>query len=116
MKKVAPCYHVYPSMSKKRKPTHGLSLLKDKIEAGDFRVTLVAADGARQLCLDEKDICDCVTGLEGGDFIKTMEADKRPGLWHDVYKVHYHGFPLYIKLQLLGDVAWVISFKRDESV
>ncbi|RKH86725.1 hypothetical protein D7Y21_20390 [Corallococcus sp. AB045] len=57
--------------------------------------------------------------LDASHFYKSMEADKCPGLWQDVYKLKFLEVPLYIKLQIRdgkrGRRAVVISFKLDES-
>ena len=46
-------------------------------------------------------------------FYKSMEADKCPGLWQDVYHLSYKGTWLYIKLQKLPDGrAVVVQFKQ----
>ncbi len=75
-----------------------------------------ARDGAAELYLDEQDVCACLLALDDGDFYKTMESVKRPGLWQDVYRPRYAGHSLYLKVQLdVRSGAVVISFKRDES-
>lgn len=73
-----------------------------------------AATGARALYLDESDIVECVQALTPKQFRKTMPAGQRPGFFHDVYKTHYCGFAIYVKLQIADDRAWVVSFKKDE--
>jgi hypothetical protein len=40
-----------------------------------------------------------------------VAAEKKPGLWQDVYHPVYRGVELYVKLQVTG-AAVVISFKR----
>lgn len=73
-------------------------------------------DGAFAVGFDDEDICECIREhLDGTHFYKTMAAAKRPGLMQDVYRVTYRQQPVYLKVQIVGAVAVVISFKADES-
>ena len=49
-------------------------------------------------------------------FHETMEAEKRPGFWQDVYRTEHGGILLYVKVQLEDsapdDLLVVIQFKR----
>jgi hypothetical protein len=45
-----------------------------------------------------------------------MPAEKIPGLWQDVYKIHYQGVRVYLKLQIgASGHSVIISFKEDTS-
>lgn len=99
-----------------RRSSHDLSAIQAAMRARLYVILRGARDGAAELHLDEADVCACVLGLDGGDFYKTMESDKRPGLWQDVYRPRYAGYALYVKVQLdARSGAVVISFKRDQS-
>ncbi len=102
-------------MTSKRYPTYDLGQLQERVRRGDLVVTRSAGETAALLCFDESDIVECVLALTRRSFRKSMEADKRPGLWQDVYKTHHHSMPVYVKLQeTLDDRTCVISFKLDE--
>lgn len=79
-------------------------------------VTKAALADAQAFQFDEEDILECCFQLDESHFFKTMEAEKVPGLWQDVYKIEYEGMRLYVKIQVntLGQ-AVVISFKEDTS-
>jgi hypothetical protein len=81
-----------------------------------YRITGTAARGASELGFDESDIVECVNALMRSHFYKTMEAEKRPGFWQDVYRTEHGGIPLYVKIQLEGlnpdELVVVIQFKR----
>ena len=81
-----------------------------------YRVTGLAVVGAGELGFDESDVVECVGALKADHFYKTMEAEKRPGFWQDVYRTEHGGIPLYVKVQLEGvnpdELLVVIQFKR----
>jgi hypothetical protein len=96
-------------------PTYDLRELQRLIGQGRIssQISRAAVDGASALDLDDEAIVDAVLTLESGHFYKSMEAEKCPGLWQDVYHVSYRGTWLYIKLQLLPDGrAAVVQFKE----
>ncbi len=97
-------------------PSYKLSLVQQLVRDKRYRITWTALNGAGELGLDEDDVLQCVLVLDESHFYKTMSADKRPGLWQDVYHPHYAGFELYVKLQLVeqspAEMVVVISFKR----
>ncbi len=76
-----------------------------------------AQRGAGDVGLDESGVCACICALTSAEFHKTMPAEKRPGLWQDVYKPCFEGHHLYVKLQMVrddsGEEVVVISFKRE---
>ncbi len=99
-----------------KSPTHDLGKLRAAAALGNYAIFPNPARDAQSLRLDEQDILDCIDQITDADFYKTMESDKRPGLWQDVYKPTYLGIPIYTKLQLTDDGrALVISFKLDAS-
>ncbi len=85
------------------------------MERGEFVVTRTAMESASEIYCDQEDIRSCVLGLTAADFYKPLKSVKRAGSWQDVYKTHYHSWPIYLKLELKrrGNVV-VISFKLDE--
>ena len=75
--------------------------------------TVQGPPNAALLGFDEGDIVETVLELRPPDFYKSMEAERRPGLWQDVYRASRRGFRLYVKLQLGFDgYAVVIQFER----
>jgi hypothetical protein len=59
------------------------------------------------------DMVERVKLLKKTEIYKTMEAEKKPGLWQDVYVTEDCGVGLYIKLQKSCDGKGVIiSFKK----
>ena len=101
------------------KPSYDLAEIQRLVVAGLFRIELIALNGAGELYFDRYDIRDCVVALCNADFYKTMAAEQRPGLFHDVYRPTYGGMAIYCKLQLMetreGQRAVIISFKKDLS-
>jgi motility quorum-sensing regulator/GCU-specific mRNA interferase toxin len=75
-------------------------------------ITTVARDGARQCGLSISELVEAVLELSTANFYKSMESEKRPGMWQDVYHLSFRGGELYIKLQIspAGD-AVVVQFK-----
>jgi motility quorum-sensing regulator / GCU-specific mRNA interferase toxin len=98
-----------------RAPTYDLGLLQQLIGQGHLSriITLEALDNAARLGLDESDIVEAILRLEPADFHKSMESERRPGLWQDVYRGAAAGLLLYVKLQLAPDGRGVvIQFKE----
>ena len=97
-------------------PTYDLATVAALLAARHYRITGEAFRGAGELGLDEADIVDCVGALSTACFYKTMEAEKRPGFWQDVYRTEHGGIALYVKVQLetqaSSDLLVVIQFKR----
>ncbi|HYR06290.1 MAG TPA: type II toxin-antitoxin system MqsR family toxin, partial [Longimicrobium sp.] len=76
-------------------------------------ITFAATKGAAELNLSPDDVVTAVLMLQPRDFYKSMESEKIPGLWQDVYHLNHHRCWLYIKLQLLADGrAVVVQFKE----
>ncbi len=97
----------------KNDPAYDLSDIQRKVSKGEFRITFSARAGAALLGLGEAEIVRCVLDLRQSDFYKSMEAEKAPGLWQDVYRPVFEGLVLYVEVQIAiqGD-AVVISFKE----
>lgn len=94
------------------KPTYALGLVKGLMKEESWILTEIARDTATALGFDGEDVYDCIVNhLEDTHFYKTMESEKRQGLFQDVYHITYGGFRLYIKLQVNVD-AVVVSFKE----
>lgn len=94
-------------------PTYDLAWVQALVESGHYRITISSMRGAAYLGFDELDICACVQALSLADFYKTMEADKAPGRWQDVYRPVYQGALVYVKVQVSHDArAVVVSFKQ----
>ena len=96
-------------------PTYDLQHLQQLVGQGPQtrRVTMVAIDGASAVGLGLEAILEAVLLLQPSHFYKSMEAEKRPGLWQDVYHLEYRRIQLCIKLQLSRDArAVVVQFKR----
>lgn len=100
-----------------RVPTYDLARVQLLMASPSTRIiTGTALNGAGALGLDEEAIVHCVLGLDRSCFHKTMPAEKRDGLWQDVYRPTFEGFALYVKVQIVeenpGAHVVVISFKR----
>lgn len=96
------------------RPTYDLQELQRLVGQGAISslITRTAADNAIDIGLEEHNVVDAVLLLGPEHFYKSMEAEKCPGLWQDVYHLDYRGKWLYIKLQLLPDGrAGVVQFK-----
>ena len=97
-------------------PTYDLARVVALIATKRYRITGLAVKEAGELGFDESDIVECVGALSSAHFYKTMDADRRPGFWQDVYRTEHGGIPLYVKVQLEGmnadELLVVIQFKR----
>lgn len=96
-------------------PTYDLRELQRLIGQGRISssVTEAAQEGAALLGLGEDDIVEAVLALTPDHFYKSMEAERFPGLWQDVYHLEFRGVSLYIKLQCSPrGLAVVVQCKR----
>jgi motility quorum-sensing regulator / GCU-specific mRNA interferase toxin len=96
-------------------PTYDLRRVQQLVGQGPIssRITRAARRGATELLLDEFAIVEAVLALTPTDFYKSMEAEKCPGLWQDVYHLQFRGLHLYIKLQIAVEgLAVVVQFKE----
>jgi len=93
---------------------YDLDLMLQLVGQGELTrvVTTAARAGARECGFGEDELVEAVLALSTADFYKSMEAEKRPGTWQDVYHSLFRGVELYIKLQISPDGdAVVIQFK-----
>ena len=83
------------------------------IQQGQYKTTKVARDGATNLGLALDEMIGIVLDLPTtGRFYKTMEAEKNPGHWMDVYHSESPaGDEVYIKL-MIQDGVLIVSFKE----
>jgi hypothetical protein len=84
------------------RPTYDLQEVQRLVGQGELTrfISNAAILGADALLIDRDGIVDVVLSLEPQDFYKTMEAERRPGLWQDVYHRRLGEVELYIKLQI----------------
>jgi motility quorum-sensing regulator / GCU-specific mRNA interferase toxin len=95
-------------------PTYDLQQLQQLIGQGLVSSWIMgtAKTGAGLVGLGEEEIVDAVLQLTPHHFYKTMESERCPGLWQDVYHLDYRGVRLYVKLQMAVDGrAVVVQFK-----
>jgi motility quorum-sensing regulator/GCU-specific mRNA interferase toxin len=96
-------------------PTYDLERVQQFVGQGGLScvITTAAYDGAGEWEWERQEIIEAVLSLAPQHFYKTMEAEKRPGLWQDVYHLPFRGVELYIKLQIdPAGFAAVVQFKR----
>ncbi|HST62849.1 MAG TPA: type II toxin-antitoxin system MqsR family toxin [Longimicrobium sp.] len=96
-------------------PTYDLELIQRCVGQGALTSSImaVAAAGASELGWTLEHIIEAVLLLSSGDFYKTMESERVPGLWQDVYHLQYRKVHLYIKVQMgQNGRAYVVQFKR----
>jgi motility quorum-sensing regulator/GCU-specific mRNA interferase toxin len=99
----------------REEPTYDLLELQRLIGQGPISssITNAAEEGASELGWSRSDIVEAVLELTSQHFYKSMESERLPGLWQDVYHLRYRGIWLYIKLQLaLTGRAFVVQFKK----
>ncbi len=64
--------------------------------------------------VDEVDMVDCVLDhLAETHFYKTMVSEKNPDLMQDVYRITYQQKRIYLKLQVVGEWAVIVTFKQE---
>jgi hypothetical protein len=96
-------------------PTYDLHELQRLIGQGPISsaITKVAEQGARDFGWGREDIVEAVLELTTQHFYKSMESERMPGLWQDVYHLEFRSRWVYIKLQLGFDGrAGVVQFKE----
>jgi hypothetical protein len=97
------------------RPTYDLQEVQRLVGQGELSRAISASAllGAEALRFSREEIVEAVLSLGPGDFYKSMESERFPGLWQDVYHLWFEGVPLYIKLQVdAKGRAVVIQFKR----
>ena len=97
-------------------PTYDLERIQQLVGQSPISsfITVAAVAGARALGFGEPDIISAVLELTPACFYKSMESERLPGLWQDVYHLSYRGAELYLKLQIdpLGRATVVQCKKR----
>lgn len=97
-----------------RAPAYDLEEVQRLVGQGPIssRITKVAIQGAADVGMREQDIVAAVLALDAGCFYKSMESEKTPGLWQDVYHLTWGDVELYLKLQINGGFAVVVQCKE----
>jgi hypothetical protein len=92
-----------------------------------YQITTSAISDAQKMEMDKSDIVMCATNLKHTCFSHSMESEKLPGTFQDVYRVVHKEKEIYLKLQILDGtvvvgvpnekdkVSNVISFKERKS-
>jgi len=98
-----------------RAPTYDLEEVQRLVGQGPISCTVsqTALLNADDLGLGYGDVIEAVLLLSPAEFYKTMESERVPGSWQDVYRSSYAGLRLYIKVQINArGLAVVIQFKE----
>lgn len=96
----------------KRTPHTHLNIIKEMVRAERVSITNSALISASQIGFASKqEILDVVMALNASDFYKSMTAYHDHTCWHEVYRPHYKGRPLYIKFIVSGNLL-IVSFKE----
>ncbi|NSL64354.1 type II toxin-antitoxin system MqsR family toxin [Yersinia pestis] len=78
---------------------------------GNIKTTRTARDGAEELGLSFRDMCDAVSELISADFYKSMTTHQDHTIWQDVYRPMLSCGRVYLKITVIDDVLNV-SFKE----
>ncbi|ECC1694940.1 type II toxin-antitoxin system MqsR family toxin [Salmonella enterica] len=93
-------------------PHTDLETVKDMVRQGKRRMTISAYNGAAAMGFGSRDeMYDAILALTPADFHKSMEAEKDPGYWQEVYRPTYLGQQIYLKFIVKDDVV-IVSFKE----
>jgi len=94
-------------------PTHDLAQMIALINQNKYKTTKGAREGATELGLTLDEMIQVVASVPTtGKFYKTMESDKNPGYWMDVYHAKSPaGADVYLKLMMQNGVL-IVSFKK----
>ncbi|MBI0182918.1 type II toxin-antitoxin system MqsR family toxin [Yersinia pestis subsp. pestis] len=95
----------------KRTPHTRLLKVKELVLKGNIKTTRTARDGAEELGLSFRDICDAVSELISADFYKSMTTHQDHTIWQDVYRPMLSCGRVYLKITVIDDVLNV-SFKE----
>jgi Motility quorum-sensing regulator, toxin of MqsA len=104
-----------PFHDRSRTPTYDLAEVQRLVGQGPISsmISDAARQGAARLDLYEAEIVEAILLLSSSNFHKTMEAERTPGLWQDVYHLRYREKDLYVKVQIdRKGRAIVISCKK----
>lgn len=94
---------------------YNLNELKDLLKKPETRIiTQLSRREAVSLgYASDSDMANRIQNLRDDEIYKTMESEKCPGLWQDVYRTSDGSVEIYIKLQKSFDGKGVIiQFKR----
>ncbi|MCC7516879.1 MAG: type II toxin-antitoxin system MqsR family toxin [Pseudomonadales bacterium] len=91
-------------------PHSRLATVKSLVEAGQFRTTRAAREGASVLGLSFDDMLDIVMALTPADFYKSMTTHTDHTVWQDVYRPSTPWGEIYLKFTVIDDVL-IVSFK-----
>jgi hypothetical protein len=98
-----------------RAPTYDLETVKGLIRTGARTMTALAFKRAGNEGFTTEGAYEITLRLTSSEFYKTMEAEKLPGFFQDVYRYKDGSCDLYIKLQIIEETgiqkARVIDFK-----
>ncbi|MGJ3743526.1 type II toxin-antitoxin system MqsR family toxin [Yersinia pseudotuberculosis] len=78
---------------------------------GNIKTTRTARDGAEELGLSFRDMCDAVSELISADFYKSMTTHQDHTIWQDVYRPMLSCGRVYLKITVIDDVL-IVSFKE----
>ncbi|AAS63731.1 mRNA interferase MqsR [Yersinia pestis] len=95
----------------KRTPHTRLLKVKELVLKGNIKTTRTARDGAEELGLSFRDMCDAVSELISADFYKSMTTHQDHTIWQDVYRPMLSCGRVYLKITVIDDVLNV-SFKE----
>jgi hypothetical protein len=98
--------------------THPLAEIKAQMVSVDaMNLTFTAQMDIRGLGISKEQVLEVVQRIVDAEFHKSMESEKRPGCWQDVYFPWFLGTKLYVKFgrdEPDGEYV-VISFKENTS-
>jgi len=102
----------------KRRPHYPLTLIKERILQGDYRVTRTAlACAIRDFGYTESSqVAAWILRLDPSDFYKSMTSIHDARLWQDVYRPLISERPAYVKVQIADEQTIIISLKLSEEV
>ncbi|WP_312949904.1 type II toxin-antitoxin system MqsR family toxin [Superficieibacter sp.] len=93
-------------------PHTDLAVVQEMVRQGKRRVTTTAYNGAAALGFSSRnEMFEVILALTPSDFYKSMEAEKDPGYWQEVYKPVYLCQDIYLKFIVKDDVV-IVSFKE----
>lgn len=95
----------------KSTPHCKLSVVKNLLDAGKFRVTRAARVGASALGFDYAGMLAVVAALQTSDFYKSMTTHADHTIWQDVYRTSTMLGEVYLKLTVVDDLL-IVSFKE----
>ena len=95
----------------KSTPHCKLTVVKALLDAGKFKVTRTARNGASALGFDYPGMLAVVGALQPSDFYKSMTTHADHTVWQDVYHAATRLGDVYLKLTVVDDLL-IVSFKE----